>query len=274
MKISTFERIEEELTMKISELQTKLQTSTSVERIAKEECISIRTKLSEIESELSTANHMGQMLQMQLQQQKTESQISERDLTRKINELNDIIRKDKEVIKEKEKQIDSLQQELDLEKSASNLARGPIETLQSNPNEKNYSQETNISVTSPRTESNSPTLSLGKMSVSESMGSSFWSQDEPFEIAQVPRYTNMFEMQMLQSNLKQREGEVQQLQWELNRREQERALLNTEISTLLTKIEELEAKINDYDNLKTQFSEIQQQYDTLCQLYGEKSRGK
>lgn len=80
----------------------------------------------------------------------------------------------------------------------------------------------------------------------------------------------MFEMQMLQSNLKQRDGELQQLQWELNRREQERSLLNKEISSLLTRVEELEAKVQDYDVLKGQQSDLQQQYDTLCQLFGEK----
>lgn len=85
-----------------------------------------------------------------------------------------------------------------------------------------------------------------------------------------PRYTNMFEMQMLQTNLKQREGEVQQLQWELNRREHERTLLNAEISTLLSRVENLEAKLEDHERLTVQFNEVQQQYDTLCQLYGEK----
>ena len=89
-------------------------------------------------------------------------------------------------------------------------------------------------------------------------------------MGQAPRYTNMFEMQMLQTNLKQRDGEVQQLQWELNRREQERSLLNQEISSLLTRVEDLEAKTQDHDILKTQQVELQQQYDTLCQLYGEK----
>lgn len=74
----------------------------------------------------------------------------------------------------------------------------------------------------------------------------------------------------MQTNLKQREGEVQQLQWELNRREHERKLLNNEISELMSKIEKLESKMSNYEALTLQFVETQQQYETLCQLYGEK----
>ncbi|KAK9703973.1 TATA element modulatory factor 1 TATA binding [Popillia japonica] len=77
-------------------------------------------------------------------------------------------------------------------------------------------------------------------------------------------------MQYIQSNLKQREGEVQQLMWELNRREQERTILNSEISNLLAKVENLESKTAENDRLQLQLNELQQQYDTLCQLYGEK----
>lgn len=98
----------------------------------------------------------------------------------------------------------------------------------------------------------------------------FLYQDDQFEISQAPRYTNMFEMQMLQTNLKQREGEVQQLQWELNRREHERTLLNSEISSLLTRVENLEGKLVEHEALTNQLAELQRQYDTLCQLYGEK----
>lgn len=80
----------------------------------------------------------------------------------------------------------------------------------------------------------------------------------------------MLEMQYIQGNLKQREGEVQQLMWELNRREHERTILNSEISTLLARVENLETKVAGSEALQTQFGELQQQYDILCQLYGEK----
>lgn len=58
----------------------KFQTSNSAERIAKEECTAVKSKLAEVESQLSTSNHKFHLLQMQLEQQKTERQLSEQDL--------------------------------------------------------------------------------------------------------------------------------------------------------------------------------------------------
>lgn len=80
----------------------------------------------------------------------------------------------------------------------------------------------------------------------------------------------MLEIQTLHSNLKQRDGELQQLQWEMNRREQERNLMNTEISNLLNRVEELESQCSDFTTAKGQIDKLQQEYDLLCQLYGEK----
>ncbi|KAJ8980856.1 hypothetical protein NQ317_008915, partial [Molorchus minor] len=57
------------------ELQAKLQTSASVERITKEENLKIKTKMSDIESELGTVTHKVQMLLMQLEQEKTEKTV-------------------------------------------------------------------------------------------------------------------------------------------------------------------------------------------------------
>lgn len=84
------------------------------------------------------------------------------------------------------------------------------------------------------------------------------------------RHVNVFEIENLQSILKQREGEFHQLQWEVTRRDNERTYYTTEISNLTAKIENLEHKVNDFDAMKTHLEELQQQYDALCQMYGEK----
>lgn len=95
-------------------------------------------------------------------------------------------------------------------------------------------------------------------------------QDDHMETPSTSRYMNVFEIEGLQSTLKQKEGEVQQLQWELSRRENERTYLTTEISTLMVKLEGLESKVQEHDTMKEQFADLQQQYDALCQMYGEK----
>lgn len=149
--------------------------------------------------------------------------------------------------------------------------------------------ESNNKEVTSNTRNTSPTMSLGKVSLSESLQSNwipvshyhsciyyfisfcfFFIKDEQFDLGSAPSYTNMFEMQMLQTNLKQREGELQQLHWEMNRREQERKLLNSQIASLLSRIEDLEAKLSELEGTKAQYVELHQQYDTLCQLYGEK----
>lgn len=90
------------------------------------------------------------------------------------------------------------------------------------------------------------------------------------DAASLNRYTNVFEIENLQSLLKQKDGEVQQLQWEISRKENERTYYTTEISNLILKLEKLEQHVADFDIMKTQFEELRQQYDALCQMYGEK----
>lgn len=118
-------------------MQTKLQASGSLERSAREECVNIRSKLADIEGQLSTARHEAEMTKMQLEQLKTERQISEQDLQRyifktrliicviniinvvfisKIDSLSETIKKQNETIQVKEKEINNLRQQLTMEK--------------------------------------------------------------------------------------------------------------------------------------------------------------
>ncbi|CAH0546904.1 unnamed protein product [Brassicogethes aeneus] len=266
-KVTSFESLEQQYTIKISELQTKLQATVKTEKLAKEECNGLRSKVAELEGHLSSLKHQQELFQMKVEQQKTEHQIKENDFKTEIGKIKDSLVSAQQKVEDQYSEINALQQQLKIEKEANNAERKRKELLFKEHNDPPHISGGRLS---PETGSNSPTLSLGKASIADSLSSSFWSQDEPFDIAQTPRYTNMLEMQMLQTNVKQKDGELQQLQWELNRREQERSLLNLEISSLLTKVEGLESSVVELKTLKTQFIEVQQQYDTLCQLYGEK----
>lgn len=66
----------------VGELQAKLQASTTTERAAKEECISLRSKFAEMQGLQTSSSHQIEMLQMQLQQQEVEKMIAVDELNR------------------------------------------------------------------------------------------------------------------------------------------------------------------------------------------------
>lgn len=70
-----------------------------------------------MESQLSSARHKMEILEMELNQRQTEKIISEQELNNKIDNLNDTIKNFKETISEKEKEISNLQQQLSLERA-------------------------------------------------------------------------------------------------------------------------------------------------------------
>lgn len=77
-------------------------------------------------------------------------------------------------------------------------------------------------------------------------------------------------LESLQSALKQRDGEVHQLQWELSRIQMECNYLTSEISNLTSELENIREKYESHQQMQEQFIELQQKYDAILQMYGEK----
>uniref|UniRef100_A0A182PWY6 TMF_TATA_bd domain-containing protein n=1 Tax=Anopheles epiroticus TaxID=199890 RepID=A0A182PWY6_9DIPT len=76
-------------------------------------------------------------------------------------------------------------------------------------------------------------------------------------------------LETLQASLKQRDGEVNQLQWEVSRFHQERNVLSTEISNLTMELENVRERFQCSIRLEKEHMELQNRYDALLQLYGE-----
>ncbi|GJQ70822.1 hypothetical protein Trydic_g749 [Trypoxylus dichotomus] len=269
MKVASFEQIEQGMQSKINDLQNRLQTLTDLERTAREDCITLKSRLVNVETQLNDTIRKKDMLKLQIDRLQTEHMLKEQDLRSQMDNLQQMLKTEQDSNEEKKKEITTLQHKLSIEKITSEAEKRRAVGLQEHAQERGDS----LSITAQSNHTpgdSSPTLSLGRVSLSESLSSSLWLPDEAFDTSTSGKCTNMLEMQYIQSNLKQREGEVQQLMWELNRREHERTILNSEISTLLAKVESLESKVTTNEGLQLQFNELQQQYDTLCQLYGEK----
>lgn len=77
-------------------------------------------------------------------------------------------------------------------------------------------------------------------------------------------------MEGLQSILKQRDGEVQQLQWEIHRLQTERNFLSNEISNLNVDLEKASEQIKNNTELQAKQAEMQVQYDALLEMFGQK----
>ncbi|XP_045477382.1 TATA element modulatory factor-like [Harmonia axyridis] len=264
VKLAAFEKTELEFTSKINELQFRLSSASNNEKSSKEECLKLNSKLSSLEGEFSGIKHEKELLEIQFNQLKTEKMILEQKLKSKIDNL-------KSEVKIRNDKIESLNKEIAILKTSNKKSVEDVDHKDSSQlSNTKQDIDYNMDDTNSNPRSNSPTLSVGKASVADSMVSSVWSQLESFDMGHVPRFSNMFEMQMLQTNLQQKEGELQQLQWEMNRREQERNLMNADLMSLTSKVDDLTKDLVEYESLKAKFEELQEQYDLLCQMYGEK----
>uniref|UniRef100_S4RVR4 TATA element modulatory factor 1 n=1 Tax=Petromyzon marinus TaxID=7757 RepID=S4RVR4_PETMA len=78
-------------------------------------------------------------------------------------------------------------------------------------------------------------------------------------------------IESLQSQLKQREGEITQLQTEIGKLERTRMLMTEELVKLSTQNEELQESAEEVPKLKGQLKDLEQRYNTMLQMYGEKA---
>lgn len=170
-------------------------------------------------------------------------------------------------LEDKKREIVSLKEVLSIERAALDAEKRKSAAL-------TEQLRTSKSVISPQVSPrSSPTLSFGRASISESFSSSVWPSfgDDALETSSTsgrlydvlrPANNTSF-METLQSQLKLREGEIQQLQWEVARLDSERTSLRDEVCILTARLDEQAANVSSLALLRTQ-------YDALLQMYGEK----
>uniref|UniRef100_A0A182QNC1 TATA element modulatory factor 1 TATA binding domain-containing protein n=1 Tax=Anopheles farauti TaxID=69004 RepID=A0A182QNC1_9DIPT len=141
--------------------------------------------------------------------------------------------------------------------------------------------EINIRHVSRCTET-SPVPSIGNVSLPESLTSIPWNIPEDatsvetgadpteaveYNVSVLLNNTTLLET--LQAALKQRDGEVYQLQWEVSRFQQERNVLSSEISKLTMELDNVRERFDRSILQEKEHSELQNRYDALLQMYGE-----
>ncbi|KAK9502836.1 hypothetical protein O3M35_011532 [Rhynocoris fuscipes] len=257
---------QQQLNATIAELEARVNSLTVSERSVREQYESATARVASLTDKVSGLTQQNESL---LQELNLGRESLEKLKVLKNSELKKY-QMDKDRLcadlEDKKREIVSLKEVLSIERAALDAEKRKSAALQ----EQLRTSKTLSPQVSPRS---SPTLSFGRASISESFSSSVWPNfsDDVIETSSTsgrlydalrPANNTTF-LETLQSQLKQREGEVQQLQWEVARLDSERTSLREEVGVLTARLEEQAADISSLALLRTQ-------YDALLQMYGEK----
>ncbi|KAL0099116.1 hypothetical protein PUN28_020278 [Cardiocondyla obscurior] len=268
-KSNSFMKQEKAWSEKNIELQSKVENLIEMDRLLREENVNLKSKESHLESKLNLKEKERLKLQELHDILKEENEKLLEQNKEFQNTINTLEQTHSSHIQELKREINALENKLAVEKAATDAERRRNNAILEQ--QQNTDEESRFS----------PTLSIGQESISSANSAWPGFSDSVFDnnsgrfppipyesIIAGSNSTSIFEN--LQAQLKQRDGEIQQLQWELSRRNAERDALNSELATLTLKVEDLSASIAETQALNESLNETQTRYDALLQMYGEK----
>ncbi|XP_042863087.1 TATA element modulatory factor-like isoform X9 [Penaeus japonicus] len=281
---STWENLEATLTRRLNEAQTAAASSIEKERAARDQSSEMGAKAAALQTQVAN---------LQAENTKLSSELE--ILTSKMNSLAETRSKENtqilalktsfaDEIREVKRERDSLEQQLEIEKTALTAEKKKTSALQEQVKERDrklIQAASGAGESRTSTPRSSPTPSLSRLSMTGSLNESFsgsqWG-DEVFESGW-SRGTSLYEsmrgnatatVEALTSQLRQREGEVHHLHSEVTRYEAQRESLAQELVSMTRQIETLQTKVQDFERLKAQYTDMEQKYNALLQMHGEK----
>ncbi|XP_048514067.1 TATA element modulatory factor isoform X2 [Athalia rosae] len=270
-KTASFLKQEKAMTEAAMELQRNYEATIETNHSLREENQVIKARLSSLEAKVNTVENEKMKLTEICQQQCLDSAKLAKEIEQQRHSLANIEQSHANQVKEFQREINSLENKLSMEKAATDAEKRRNHAM---TDQHGFA----IGDDEPRL---SPTSSIGRDSIGSL--SSVWPSfhDSTIESAS-GRFANVYDsvrssannstsmLENLQSQLKQRDGEVQQLQWELSRRNVERDALNDELSKLTLKVENLSGQLSKVKELNESLADTRTKYDALLQMYGEK----
>ncbi|XP_066974183.1 TATA element modulatory factor-like isoform X3 [Macrobrachium rosenbergii] len=281
---ATWESLESTLTRRLTEAQSAAAANSEKERAMREQYAEVSATAAALQTQVAN---------LRAENTKLSSQVDL--LTSKVENLTEVRHKENtqiealkasfaEEIGEIKRERDSLEQQLEIEKTALAAEKKKSHSLQEQvkEREKRLLQCASGAVEShASTPRSSPTPSLSRISVSGSLNESFtgsqWG-DEVFE-SSWSRGTSLYDsvrgnatatVDALTSQLRQREGEVHHLQSEITRYEAQRESLAQELVSVTTQLDALQNQLQDFQALQQQYKDMEQKYNALLQMHGEK----
>ncbi|KAM4651597.1 TATA element modulatory factor [Discoglossus pictus] len=283
---SSWEKLEKNLSDRLTESQTMLASAVEKERASTEELLSIKTQIAAIESQNSLLRQEKSRFQAQLEVEKCRLSKMEEEHGRNQVELENLTMEYRKTVEEARKEKTLLTSQLEMEKMRVEQEKKKALLVQEAIKEKERKQ---YSLPTVDMGSATPTLSRSS-SISgtdlSGLQASFISQDDPHDhsygsMSMSISGSNLYDavrmgagssvIENLQSQLKLRDGEIAQLQLEIGTLEKTRSILAEEVVRLNNSNDELEEKVKDIPKLRVQMKDLDQRYNTILQMYGEKA---
>ncbi|XP_055371109.1 TATA element modulatory factor [Condylostylus longicornis] len=304
-RTNSWEKHEEKLVKELTETQASLENLKHIETQSTFKETSLNTKVKNLEDQLQNALLKYEQANSELHQNIVNFEIKESIYNKKISEIELKLEESTKLVKDYRAKLQKLEEQSnqsivcvtgseqseilpkDVTGNASNIAEISSGASDSNTIEDDLKQNER---------NQSPTFSMERNSMSESVISA-WQMDDLDAISnsgrrgignfyefglssasvgsigshqQMLHSTAMLSIENLQATLKQKDGELSQLQWENSRIKSERNALNCEISNLTLELENIKERMSGLDTLEKEFMELKHQYDALLQMYGEK----
>lgn len=285
-----WEKREKGLMDKITEINNQLAVATEKDHIATEKVQDQSAKLKALETQISSIRQEKSQLTAMLEMEKSKSEMLEDSFNNAAAQLEAVKQQMSNEIQELKKEKVYLETQLEIEKTKVDTEKKKlIQSLeQMKEMEKSfYSRGSPSPISSHRGSPGIPTDNLTLRSSPLSI--SALSQDDLLEksllIAAVASTSNgnkssLYEslrqggaaslLESLQSQLKQKEGEINQLQEDISQLEKTRESMARELVNLSNLNEDLQEQVKELPEIKEKHSDLYQRYNALLQMYGEK----
>ncbi|KAK8381197.1 hypothetical protein O3P69_008219 [Scylla paramamosain] len=283
---ASWESLETSLTQRLNETLTAAAASTEKERAMREQYAELAANTAALQTQVTNLRAENARLSSELNITTTKLESLSESRVKENIQIEALKTSFAEEIAEVKRERDSLEQQLEMEKTAVAAEKKKTIALQEQlkDRERKLAQLTASGTVESHasTPRSSPTPSLSRLSITGSLSESFtgyqWGQEEVFESGW-SRGTSLYDsvrsnstaaVDALTSQLRQREGEVHYLHSEITRYETQRESLAQELVSITSQVESLQSQIQDYQALKDQYADMEQKYNALLQMHGEK----
>lgn len=278
---ASWEKLERSLSDRLAESQMQQATAVQRERAAQESLMQQSAQLSALESQSAILRQERGRLHGQLDMEKQRQHELQEQQSRSLVELETLREEHLKTLEEARKdktlllsQLEVERAKVDAEKKRALIAQ---EALKEKERKGSRAQSLEgISVVLSHSSSSSVGLnesisgtSASAVTQEESIEQALMGPGNVYEALRLNAGSSVIES--LQSQLKQREGEIAQLQTEIGKLERTRMLMTEELVKLSTQNEELQESAEEVPKLKGQLKDLEQRYNTMLQMYGEKA---